>query len=508
MYIYKQNAPPHCPRSLAILCFCLSVCLSPTLRYGRTLIAQRPIRGLRNPVGPGKMTSVVEDEPPPDGLPDGWVMEVRRRSSGRTYKVTVSINYFEEGLPPGWVKGVKVKEAGSKIIRSDAVAPDVDYVDVYNIDSVLLLQFYIDPATGHEFRSKIEVSNYLKTGEVHKQVHKPKKRLIADVESMCQEISLPVGAERTEIADCRTRRYLLTGECSKGGGATSEVSAMNCLEGVVSREIKSNRSFTGGQMITASSLALLLMEKQPLMIGTTKQDKDNRQSDSDKKENEGLNFMRRTSKRLADLRAKQDLGKFSQGEKPMRNQDAEENIEDNSEPPVTMIEEQIGYFKTGSGEMKRHFPTTSMGECIEKLETDENCKPRPPMILSDEFTENAEANYKSILEPKLPITLPEECAGSSATAKESDAKQELNTACPFGESWADPCLEFAFKTLAGDISVEADFVIHNYFERHQSNLVPFQNSNGSESSDRCVDKFLQTDDALLQLGLLEDRPAS
>ncbi|KAK9145119.1 hypothetical protein Sjap_005022 [Stephania japonica] len=179
----------------------------------------------------------------------------------------------------------------------------------------------------------------------------------------------------------------------------------------------------------------------------------------------------------------------------MRNQEAEEkksedhetdreNIKDNSESPVTMMEEQIGNFKTGNGEMKRHPPiTTSTGDCIEKLETFENWKPRPLIVLPEEFTENAETNYRSILDPALPIALPEECGKSSVTA------------CPFGESWPDPCLEFAFKTLAGDISVEADFVIQNYFERYQSNQVPYQNSNG------CVDKFLQ-------LGLLEDGPAS
>ncbi|XP_023532849.1 methyl-CpG-binding domain-containing protein 13-like isoform X1 [Cucurbita pepo subsp. pepo] len=45
-----------------------------------------------------------------------------------------------------------------------------------------------------------------------------------------------------------------------------------------------------------------------------------------------------------------------------------------------------------------------------------------------------------------------------------DTTSETPIAFPFGDSWADPCLDFAFKTLTGAIPIEGSLEIQSYFE--------------------------------------------
>ncbi|VFQ69386.1 unnamed protein product [Cuscuta campestris] len=69
-----------------------------------------------------------------------------------------------DGLPAGWIKEVRSKTCPSGI-RKDP--------------------FYIDPVSGYEFRSKKDVLRYLETGDINKCAMKPKKR---DPESASKDI--------------------------------------------------------------------------------------------------------------------------------------------------------------------------------------------------------------------------------------------------------------------------------------------------------------------------------
>ncbi|KAK1267236.1 hypothetical protein QJS04_geneDACA000480 [Acorus gramineus] len=122
----------------------------------------------------------------PKWLPDGWMVEVRRRSSsGHKYKIYVdpvtrykfyskpqvfrhlnsgdleissnkqnktsggicSSDIFEhspDGLPPGWIKQIKPRQHSP--LKKD--------------------QYYIDPINGYIFRSRKAVFDYLDTGKI------------------------------------------------------------------------------------------------------------------------------------------------------------------------------------------------------------------------------------------------------------------------------------------------------------------------------------------------------
>uniref|UniRef100_A0A9I9CLZ9 Uncharacterized protein n=1 Tax=Cucumis melo TaxID=3656 RepID=A0A9I9CLZ9_CUCME len=47
---------------------------------------------------------------------------------------------------------------------------------------------------------------------------------------------------------------------------------------------------------------------------------------------------------------------------------------------------------------------------------------------------------------------------------QSSVKNEIPLSFPFGDSWADPCLDFAFKTLTGAIPIDDSLEIQSFFE--------------------------------------------
>ncbi|KAI3985366.1 hypothetical protein MKX01_033680 [Papaver californicum] len=65
--------------------------------------------------------------------------------------------------------------------------------------------------------------------------------------------------------------------------------------------------------------------------------------------------------------------------------------------------------------------------------------------------------------------------------EKTNEKPEYSMNLPFGDSWPDPCLEFAFKTLTGDFPMEGDLTIQDYFHPGQTQY----------TSDNGVDGFCQ-----------------
>ncbi|CAK9169476.1 unnamed protein product [Ilex paraguariensis] len=67
--------------------------------------------------------------------------------------------------------------------------------------------------------------------------------------------------------------------------------------------------------------------------------------------------------------------------------------------------------------------------------------------------------------PSIHIDLPPDNQGSSLDL-------------PFGDSWTDPCIEFAIKTLKGEIPVDDNLQLQNYFQKQLSS----SNSQGRNGS--------------------------
>ncbi|XP_017259031.1 methyl-CpG-binding domain-containing protein 13 isoform X2 [Daucus carota subsp. sativus] len=85
-----------------------------------------------------------------------------------------------EGLPPGWMKEVRVTQRG-KSIRRDS--------------------YYTDPISGYVFLSLKDCKRYLKTGVLGKSSYKPKNKDHVDMELESDNISSPAIDQGKEVQD-------------------------------------------------------------------------------------------------------------------------------------------------------------------------------------------------------------------------------------------------------------------------------------------------------------------
>ncbi|KAK1313740.1 hypothetical protein QJS10_CPA06g00374 [Acorus calamus] len=176
-------------------------------------------------------------EDKPKWLPDGWMVEVRRRSSsGHKYKIYVdpvtrykfyskpqvfrhlnigdleissdkqnktscgicSSDIFEhspDGLPPGWIKQIKARQHSP--LKKD--------------------QYYIDPVNGYIFRSRKAVFDYLDTGKIPFKVYKP-KQIENDVNSVDNKLSHYDAVERQNVHGSSASRCLFPDRGSNSSG--------------------------------------------------------------------------------------------------------------------------------------------------------------------------------------------------------------------------------------------------------------------------------------------------
>ncbi|KAF8412295.1 hypothetical protein HHK36_000256 [Tetracentron sinense] len=310
-----------------------------------------------------------------------------------------------DGLPPGWIKEVKVKKVAHKTRRDP---------------------YYTDPVSGYIFRSKRDVLRYLQTGEIGRHANKPKKR-INGVESTDDNISPSTGAKRPRMAGSATRRRLFTGQGSKLSevaedeqimessvtedcvplsnhtsdqcGKSNDLSGLALPEAKGSKKTKGTRDCAENRFESATATEVR-SEKQPKRLTRLSLSKS-----KDKKEHK---LPCRASKRLAGIKVEEAL------------------------------DMETGY-------RARRVAAKQSGEVREN---------------------------------------PEELK----TEKKDDEKADF----PFGDSWSDPCLEFAFKTLTGAIPVEDNLAIQDYFQK-QLSTSQTPKDNGLALPDFGLDSFCQTD---------------
>ncbi|XWS61144.1 hypothetical protein CRYUN_Cryun07bG0100100 [Craigia yunnanensis] len=95
----------------------------------------------------------------------------------------------------------------------------------------------------------------------------------------------------------------------------------------------------------------------------------------------------------------------------------------------------------------------------------------------------------------MPLTDPairKEHAGKVEKCHKTDEMPGSSLDMPLADIWADPCIEFAIKTLTGAIPVESDLENQDYFQQQPSSFLT-QSSNHLTLPDVGVDNFSQTD---------------
>ncbi|XP_042511939.1 methyl-CpG-binding domain-containing protein 13-like isoform X2 [Macadamia integrifolia] len=220
--------------------------------------------------------------------------------------------------------------------------------------------------------------------------------------------------------------------------------------------------------ISASS-GKLSPEKQLLEKSLGKHKKKNQLRTRNSQDGKELPVHRRASKRLAGLRAElaPNLEISERSLRMVAKQSV--NLEAN---PATVVDPSICNHQESMQEDVARVVTTPHDSRDSAVLLDENLSKeggKPPGDQADleELVRKLESEKQSTEKPESPLVL------------------------PFGDSWPDPCLEFAFKTLTGAIPMD-NLVIGEYFQQHLSKgqdqsrssfTLPDLGSDGSRQSD-------------------------
>ncbi|KAA8533745.1 hypothetical protein F0562_031262 [Nyssa sinensis] len=497
---------------------------------------------------------MVDQESSADWLPAGWTTEVKVRKDGRKdkcyvdpsnglkfyskpevfrYLKNIEINHSKfkekkkcisehsavnsvvekvvaEGLPPGWIKEMRVRKQGHKMRRDP---------------------YYTDPVSGYVFRSMKDVLRYLDTGELGRLASKPKDKGSDSMELEDDKISSPPIPEGQKLAGSETNRQILQNQSLKLDEAVKDEQN---LEPTCTTDCKPHPEHTSGTEVAAASSANLPEAKDleqregngdattsvsvsPHLIGTPTEKLPLR--DGVKSRGNGKTQVRSNDKKVPDLprRASKRLAGIEVDPVPelksiyrarrvaaRRSSESEASTAENFRNLATPEEH--------AGKVDKEYKAEEKEEC-------HLVSPQGDLSAREEHAGQVETNYKAEEKPGSPLELSlrdswmDPCIDfavktltgvipigdenkatenprsqediwedpciefaiktlTGATPIEDENKAEENPGSPldltFGDLWTDPCIEFAVKTLTGAIPVGDDLGVQNYLQQQCS----------------------------------------
>lgn len=245
-----------------------------------------------------------------------------------------------------------------------------------------------------------------------------------------------------------------------------------------------------------STTADILPEKK---LQETKVEKSNNKEgwiNSKKSKNkQQLNLSRRSSKRLAglepELASNSISGEQAWGNAAVESCKSEDPTGEKTDPhgPPDGVSQQV---EAGDETMlAQHDPTDIVTPLLES--SDKSSKPLEAQTVSEEPSQK--------LENGKPEEQPQKLGSERMDIENPDSQILL----AYGDSWSDPCLEFAFKTLTGTIPVDENLAIQDYFQ-HQLDPSSTQKDDSLALPDFGPIKSFQTD-VPHQLDTPEKQPA-
>lgn len=364
-----------------------------------------------------------------------------------------------EGLPAGWIKELRVRRKGRKI-RKDP--------------------YYIDPVSGQTFRSMKQVSQFLEIRESGRFESKPDDRCPGTLE-LGEPSSLPAEADKQISLDsdasgkeANLNQKLKLGaehmahfSCVEGGMSSSEGDAVaeNAEEKNVGRVVSDpangeHQEKENDKVISdpASGEHQEKEEEDDRVISDTASGEHYKKEDDGKvvsdpvsgenqekpsrdgvkkrdqqtiqgKRKKGMNLPRRASKRLAGIKADTSLKLLSNNQIHLTSVRQEGTQAATADNPVNFIN------------TSRHVATAVSGITIsKKVETGTLSIKRQQDLVTPPLKKQEKHS-------------PAEPAKTVLASCEGDKKGETTLESSLSDLWTDPCIEFAIKTLTGTIPV-------------------------------------------------------
>ncbi|KAK2989061.1 hypothetical protein RJ640_018850 [Escallonia rubra] len=318
-----------------------------------------------------------------------------------------------EGLPPGWILEMRTRRYSNRKQRDP---------------------FYMDPVSGYIFRSKLDVLRYLETGDINKCAIKPKKKDANDLEVMEDEISAPSAVDGKIPSHNVAKRQLFAGEESlaareaESSEARQDNNALkHSVNAINSEESSDLKTEINNEKGSVSIPAIdVLHEKLPENVEQI--DEISRIDSTKSKKKRALSVPGRSSKRIAGLKP-EVVANYDSSERVLRSAARKASVTE-ANPPLN--------------------PAVGAAE----LEAQPESEP-----------------LNKIGKPAEDQAEPEGQSGSQTAEKQNDEKnesQESPLLFPFMDSVADPCLEFAVKTLTGAIPIADDTKMPGCFQQQDN----------------------------------------
>ncbi|CAN4105316.1 unnamed protein product [Withania somnifera] len=437
-----------------------------------------------------------------------------------------------EGLPEGWIKELRVRRKG-RIIRKDP--------------------YYIDPVSGQTFRSMKQVSQFLETREPGRFESNPDDRCPGTLELGEPSSSLPAEADKQISLDSVASgkganwnqelklgaEHMAHSSCIGGGMLSSEGDAVAENEENVGRVVsdpangehqekeddrvisdpasgeRQEKEEDGKAILDTASGKHYRKEEDGKVVSDPvsgeNQEKPSRngvkkhdQKTIQEKRKKGMNLPRRASKRLAGIKADTSLKLQLNNQINLNSVRQEEGTQAatadntvnfiNTSKHVATAVTGITISKkveTGTVSMKRQQDLVTLP--LKELEKPSPAEPAKTLLANCEGDRIGEtALYSSLrdlwTDPCIEFaiktligTIPvinekgvEETQGSSSST------HSVNTPCSVGlpsdEIWADPCFMFAVKTLTGEIPIGDDLCSQKIVQQ-QCTSSQFQGNN-------------------------------
>lgn len=403
--------------------------------------------------------------------------ETRNRStSSRSAIKFVVREEGAEGLPAGWIKETRVTQKGNKIRRDP---------------------YYIDPVSGHLFRSKKEVFRYLDTGKMGRLASKSNEQSSINLESRANYLSSQssVEIEEKRAADSKAEEQSNGNQIQKSETAAIDNDNLPEVDKLKEREKKESSS-------ESTTVTEVPAENSETGIGLQATNRKKRKL-NDKK---GADLPRRTSKRLAGVRVNLSLESNShtrarrtagrqRSETEVNCADKGDNLADSQEQvervtigteaadknqesvdalPPGDVNFPEGLAKLGVADCKGdEKPEAPLGICLKDLCQDPCIEFAIKTLMGAiPIGDETKVSMNQGSSSNLPDAVAGSCMDSSSNLP--DAVPGSCVDSPTRDIWSDPCFEFAVKTLTGDIDTNMQTIQrqppHNSSETIESGL--------------------------------------
>ncbi|PIN27228.1 hypothetical protein CDL12_00021 [Handroanthus impetiginosus] len=446
------------------------------------------------------------EEPIPDVSPSCISMTntdhiPEKKLKNSSFKTVAIESAAADDLPPGWIKEIKTSKSGNRI-RKDP--------------------FYTDPVSGYMFRSKLDALRYLKTNDIRSCACRPRKRELDDPKLITNEISSPSPANKNEKLSEHKRQLFPFGEINDGGESSGTKSQAQTAAEITEQTQHNNEPDSvkvSSVGVEGNSNKKVEMENNHEPANEVSKE-DHRESGMKKRSEAGLRKSKkrrdlslpsRTSKRLAggepEIVSNSVLSKRSLRAAARRS--SGNGIKINTPPsfsPKALAATRPSEIEPVKEDPK--YETLQVPEPLNQVENGPLAMPeekvveaQPPAIPEEKVVEAQPDDNKRSQETGQPnddkrsqeseqpgdnkrsqetdqpddnkrsqeSEQPDDNKNSQESEQPGDNKrsQESELCYDFGDSWSDP-LEFALKTLRGEISIDDTLAFPGGFDEHQS----------------------------------------